>query len=117
MNQQWSFKTKNFRVTMFTEPDDDLDLSWDEDGSTAAGLESGEFEAFRVKCAVYCQGHEVGTDYLGGCIYRSFAEFMDHRGCKPKGYGSYFSDMIREAIRDARKNLGALQSVKLRAIA
>ena len=114
MNRQWSFKTKNFRVTMFTEPDDDLDLSWDEDGSTARGLESGEFEAFCVKCVVYCQGHEVGSDTLCGCIYRSFAEFMDHRGCRPKGYGSYFTDMIREAIREARKHLAELQSVRMR---
>lgn len=32
----WSFDTANYRVEYCAAPDEDLDLSWDDDGSTPA---------------------------------------------------------------------------------
>ena len=56
----------------------------------------------------------LGEDYLGNCIYKSFDDFMDHRACgkqnrkwakqgKSGQCGSYFSQMIGDAIKEARE--------------
>ena len=74
---------------------------------------------------VWFKGQCVGTDYLGGCIYRSLAEFMDHKECgkankeyESKGEagrcGSYFKDMIHEAIKEARATIKETQAVYVR---
>ena len=113
-----------------------LDLSFDEDGSIIEGLQSGEFIIFVARVRVFFRGNEVGTDYLGNCIYRSFEDFMDHRECGkqnakyerqekrrglPKGKlgrcGSYFHDMIREAISEARKTIASYKDVRVRTVA
>ena len=162
------FETENFKVIVDAVEENDLDLSWDEDGSQREGLESGSLIAFCARVRVIYKPTEetVGTDYLGGCIYRSLFEFEDHRECghqnrkrikqdgryqiyrktrphasclsasdklKPRGFatreraeawanvnakeayeifetgkcGSYFSDMISQAINEARKTLRA----------
>lgn len=108
----WEFKTARFRVAFEIEPEDDLDLSWDETGEVREGLESGLYVAFVAKLAVYLDGREVGADYLGGCIYESPEAFRDHVGSKAKGYGSYFSDMVREAIKEARQTLAAVPTLR-----
>jgi len=168
------FKTKNFRVVADAIEEDSLDLSWDDTGETRKGLESGKFIAFVARVRVFFQGKEVGTDYLGNCIYESLEKFMDHRECgeqnrktliregkyqiyrkarpyesclsqsdklKARGFatreraeqwaqkntkeayeifetgkcGSYFHDMIREAISEARKTVSSFKEVHVRA--
>ena len=122
-----TFETRNFKVSIEAEYDYDLDLSFDEDGSTRKALESGELIAFQVSCIVThkASGMDLGTDYLGGCIYKSLADFADHRECgkqnrklqrqkKAGRCGSYFSDMIHEAITEARKNRAKLSMPTLR---
>jgi hypothetical protein len=120
-----TFTTKQFKVEVDAVEEESLDLSWDEDGSVAKGLESGEFIAFCARARVWFKGQCVGTDYLGSCIYRSLAEFMDHKECgkqnkeyEAKGEagrcGSYFKDMIHEAIAEARKTIKATQAVYVR---
>ena len=112
----WSFKTANFRVAYEVMPEDDLDLSWDDTGEVREGLASGKFIAFQAKVAVYdlTTGNEIGADYLGQCIYESAEAFMDHRECGKQNReyaargeagrcGSYFSDMVKGAIAEARK--------------
>ncbi len=119
------FKTPNFTVRVTAEEDNYLDLSFDDDGSVREGLENGKFIAFCAKAAVYYKGTELATDYLGGCIYRSLDEFMDHRECgkQNKVYaakgetgrcGSYFADMVKQVCDEARKELKRLQQVKVR---
>lgn len=56
-----TFKTENFTVIMDALPENDLDLSFDEDGSVAAGLESGKFIAFVARARVLFQGEEITT--------------------------------------------------------
>lgn len=110
------FKTKNFTVVVNAYEDCDLDLSWDEDEQTRKDLERGELVAFCVTATVYYKGSEVGSDSLGGCIDKSIDAFQDHRECgkqnrewaaqgKKGRCGSYFLDMIHEAIAQARKTL------------
>lgn len=109
----WTFKTDRFAVCFEVMPEDDLDLSWDDDGSVREGLESGHYVAFVARMAVYLDGREVAADYLGGCIYQNPEQFRDHIGCKAKGYGSYFSDMVREAIRQARRRLADIPTLRV----
>jgi hypothetical protein len=77
------FETENFRVVVDAIEEFDLDLSWDEDGSQRARLESGDLIAFcaRARVILKSTGQELGTDYLGNCIYQSLQAFEDHREC------------------------------------
>ena len=90
----WSFGTARVRVAFDVAPEDDLDLSWDDDGSVAAGLNSGLYCAFVARVTVDIDGQEAGCSYLGGCIYKNPSDFI--------GDG-YFRDMVREAIGEARR--------------
>ena len=106
----WRFKTARFTLVMTAEEEHDLDLSWDETGEVLEKVESGEYQVFMAKCSVLLDGNEIGADYLGQCIYSNPLEFRDHIGMNLKGYGSYFSDMVREAIEDARGFIKAMDS-------
>jgi len=75
------FKTKNFHVVVDAVEEFDLDLSWDEDGSTREGLENGTLIAFCARARVFLRGKEIASDYLGGCIYKSLEDFADHKEC------------------------------------
>lgn len=110
----WEFETKHVLIRVSAISEDDLDLSFDDDGSIRQGLESGKYIAFCARAQCFINGHEMGCDYLGGCIYETTDAFRDHLGCKAGGYGSYFSDMVRECIREARKNMGKIHDIKLR---
>jgi hypothetical protein len=110
------FHTERFTVIAEALEETDLDLSWDEDGSVAEGIDSGKYIVFCARVRVLYRGKEIGVDYLGGCIYESFDDFMDHRECgkqnreyerqgKDGRCGSYFHDMISAAIAEARKTL------------
>lgn len=101
----WSFETARCRVELAFTPDFDLNLSWDETGETRANLESGLWQAFQSRVTVTIDGVERGVDYLGGSIYERPLDFIDHRGMNADGHGSYFSDMVRGAIAQARKEI------------
>jgi hypothetical protein len=133
----WAFKTANFEVTVDAYYEDDLDLSWDEDGEVTRKLDAGVYTAFRTEVIVTCDGIEVGSDHLGGSIYENISDFRDHIGgglfaikhklregtgtmslenwsreyrsavflSKGGIIGSYFKDMVGEAIRMARGNI------------
>lgn len=121
------FRTKHFTVIMDALPELDLDLSWDDTGEVAAKLDSGEFVAFVARCRVLLHGNEIGSDYLGGCVYESIDAFMDHRECgkqsrklaaqgKNSRCGSYFADMIHTAIAEARKYLIDMGQIRVRQV-
>ena len=114
-NYIYTFHTKNFRVAVTAIEDPDVDLSWDESGEVIEKLNSGELQTFAVCVSVSHEGKIVGEAYLGGCIYESPEAFRDNIGIRKQGpnVGSYFSDMIREACRDARRNFS--KRPKLRA--
>jgi hypothetical protein len=117
----WEFETARFRVTMTAEEEHDIDLSWDDTGEIAAGIESGKYDVFCAKCTVCLDGREIAADYLGNCIYDGYDSFRDHVGIAAKSradgrnYGSYFSDMVREAISEAREFLRDHPTPQMRA--
>jgi hypothetical protein len=75
------FKTSNFHVVVDALEEWDTDLSFDEDGSTRKGLENGNLIAFCARARVFLRGKEIASDYLGGCIYKSLEDFVDHKEC------------------------------------
>ena len=120
MAKLWEFKTKNFAIVLTAEDEWDVDVSWDETGQVAVDIERGDLEVFCAKVAVYFDGREIGSDYLGQCIYRDPAEFAtQHRDPNPmnrncsimraeRGNVSichYFPGMVSEAISNAREFL------------
>jgi hypothetical protein len=110
-NNVWKFETARFAVSLDWEYEESPDLSWDETGETQDKIESGEWGCFTFRVRVTCDGREVGTDYLGNSIYADPKEFRDHLGlaakCRADGrrYGSYFSDMVGNAILETRRAL------------
>lgn len=119
------FTTPQFSVIVDAVEDPDCDLSFDDTGEIMEGLENGSLQAFAVRARVYFNGSEIGADYIGGCIYRDIAEFEDHRQCAAETRrlrlagsgavcGSYFHDMVKTAIAEARTNLRNLQNVRVR---
>jgi hypothetical protein len=119
------FKTAHFSVIVDAVEENDLDLSFDETGEIAAKLDNGYLIAFVARARVFFHGEQIGADYLGNCIYESLADFADHRECGKQNReyaargeagrcGSYFADMISEAINEARKNFKAIKAVSLR---
>ena len=112
----WTFETANLIVKWDVAPDLDVDTSFDETGEVDEKLSSGEWVAFESH--VYVVHKETGTvlceDYLGGSIYEDPKTFRDHFGMNANGHGSYFSDMVRTACAEARKQLAALKSMNIR---
>ena len=102
----WTFKTARLRVALELHDCDDLDLSWDDDGSVRDGLERGVFIAFDASVVVKLDGREVGRDWLGQCVYRSADDF--------RYGGGYFPDMVSEAVADARRNIAKLRDFPMR---
>jgi hypothetical protein len=100
--QVWKFETARFTVALEIEPEDMDPADCFQFQEDIDAVRNGEVEWFQARVAVYLDGVLVGWDSLGGCAYRSVAEFYDgHIGQK----GSYFTDMVRQAIADARKML------------
>ena len=75
------FKTEKFHVIVDAVEECDLDLSWDESGETARGIEDGTYIAFCARARCFFRGFEVASDYLGNCIYKSLEDFQDHKEC------------------------------------
>ena len=108
----WQFKTARFTISWDITPDDSPDLSWCETGETAENIDSGLWQAFDSRVVVLVDGLEIGADYLGQSIYENVADFRDHIGSNRQGYGSYFSDMIRQAIEQARHSLDNMPNLR-----
>jgi hypothetical protein len=106
------FKTAQFTVIVDAVEEFDLDLSWDEDGATARGLESGELIAFAARARVFHDTlGELARDYLGDCVYESLQDFRRSVGtCTDLKTGrvtraGYCGAMVRTACDEARKRL------------
>lgn len=127
----WEFSTARFQITLKIERDYCYRYDGDdEDGETQAKLDSGEYIAFDSSVVVYCDGREVGRDFLGGSVYEAddYSKFWtEHRGPDPMNRNCtlyravrgencvichYFPDMVREAISAARKTLCATPKLR-----
>ena len=123
-NAQWSFETARFFVGFYAEPEemDPADsFTFDED---IEAVRNGDVEWFAAAIRVYlkdedrCTWQEIGSDYLGGCAYKTVREFYTNWRTDPDEFrntlankdkgvliGHYFPDMVRTAIDDAREHL------------
>ena len=111
-NNLRTWNTAHFCVTLDWTWEDYPDLSWDDTGEVTAKLESGEYGNYTFRVRVTCDGREVAADYLGNSIYADPMEFArEHLGLAAlrrehgKNYGCYFTDMMHNAISEARKAL------------
>lgn len=118
------FNTPNFRVTVDAINEDYPDLSWDKSGETTEQVINGDMLVFAVRAYVTHKntGITLGECYLGNCVYSDIADFQDHPQCAAETRklraagcdatcGSYFSDMVRESIANARGTLADLRRV------
>ena len=110
----WKFATKNFTVSWFIE-DDVLDTAYMEKALAARcrrKVADGSWECFQSEVQVThnATGLVLGEAYLGNSIYADPSQFRDHFNMTRKGHGSYFADMVSEAIADARKRFPKLKA-------
>jgi hypothetical protein len=103
----YEFKTAQFRVVVDAVEEDSLDLSWDDSGETQRGLDSGKYIAFCARARViHDYLGEIGSDYLGNCIYYSLEDFKTRDG--------YMPDMVHRAISEARERIANLKNIRIR---
>ena len=104
MRTMWEFKTKNFRVEWRIRRDtfDGRYMDKSLADECRKKIRTGEWKCFESEVVVIFKGRELSAEYLGGSIYANPADFRDHFGMNHKGHGSYFSQMVREAARNAR---------------
>lgn len=119
------FETRHFTVAVEAF-EEDCAIDVDDDGETLEAWRNGEILHFAVRVQViHHQLGVVGEDWLGSCLYKSIGDFQDHRECgaytrelRAEGSdavcGSYFADMIGEAIKEARKKLSAAKAIYVR---
>ncbi len=105
MQKLWQFKTARFTVELAWDYERDVDISFDDTNETAEKIHSGEWTCATFRVRVLLDGIELGCDYLNNSIYADLADFRDHIGMNAKGHGSYFSDMVRSAVAEARAAL------------
>ena len=118
----YTFKTRNFTIRVDAVEEIDPDFSFDESGETQEMIERGDWVCFAVRASVSFRNNgsryananvEIGEDYLGNCIHENIRDFRDHLGIKKHANrGSYFTDMIRESIREARKTLSEMPKLR-----
>lgn len=108
----WTFRSGRFLVGLTLEETPGYQYDGDDpDGETQAAIDSGEYVAFDSKVWVELDGEEIASDYLCGSVYADTQDFVsEHYGCRPKGYGAYFPDMVRQAIGEARDYLRTRQA-------
>ncbi len=111
--KMWQFNTAHFTVEWLIEQDVLSTDGMDHDlaRECRAKVRSGEWKCFTSTIQVVHRATKsvLSEVYLGNSIYADPREFRDHFGMNGKGYGSYFSDMVRESIADARKAFPSFQ--------
>ncbi len=127
----WSFETARFFVAFYAEPEemDPADsFEFDEDIEFARSGQDGAWFAARV--TVYLKSDDayswvaLGSDYLGGCSYKSVRDFYTAWRTDPDEYRNtlankgkrisichYFPDMVRTAIAEARRELARMGDI------
>ena len=101
-----TIETRNVRVVVDACEECSPDISFDETNETRDKINSGEWVIFCARARCFVKGIEVATDYLGNCIYPSFADF--------KAPGGYFGDMVRTVLHETRSELRDLRSIHIR---
>ena len=72
---------------------------FDDDDDICRKIDNGFYQWFIVRVEAYKHGILLGSDYLGGCLYQSYEEFLED-GC--------YGDMVDQAIIEAKANINKL---------
>lgn len=75
-------------------PRDCFDDTVDDIDQICRDIDSGRLAWFVAKVSAHKSGIELGADYLGGCLYDNFMQFVRDN--------DYFSDMSAAAIAEAK---------------
>ena len=124
MGKVWTFKTARFEVALILQREHDYRYDGDdENGETQKALDDGELVAFNSSILVRLDGETIGSNHLGGSVYRAnewqsfFTGHRDpdamNRNCTAMraargsnmGICHYFPDMVKEAIAEARDHV------------
>lgn len=125
------FETARFVITGNVEPEDMDPADSFEFQEDIDAVRNGDVEWFVASVIVADKnGRELAGDTLGGCAYKTFAEFFNgHRDPDPMNrncslmraargdnvsVGHYFPDMVRNAISQAREVLAEFRAIPLR---
>lgn len=112
MRRMWKFATRNFRIEWLIEREP-VDTSYMDPAlaqECRTKVRSGEWKCFSscIRVVHKRTGEVLAEEWLGNSIYANPAEFRDHIGSNGQ-WGSYFTNMVRRAVADARKQFLALQ--------
>lgn len=89
-----------FSVTPeYVEPDWDFESEEDRQ-NTLDRIESGDLVYFVARVQALRNGIELGTEYLGGCCYDSYMQFVQA--------SDYYADMVENAVSEARATIAKL---------
>ena len=82
-----------------THPRDLFDDSCHDVDEICRKIDDGTYVWFMVRVEAYKNGILLGTDYLGGCLYDNYQDFLND---------GYYEDMVQQAIAEANANLDKL---------
>lgn len=83
-----------------THPRNSFDDSCHEIEDICRKIDNGTYVWFVARVQAYRHGVLLASDYLGGCLYDSFEDFMQE--------GGYYEDMVNTVISEAKQTLAAL---------
>jgi hypothetical protein len=89
-----------FSVT-YEDSQPDWDFETEEDKQDLLRrIENGDLVWFIARVQAYKNGVLLGTDYLGGCCYDSYMQFVKD--------SDYYADMVENAVSNARQTIAKL---------
>lgn len=112
--KMWQFRTENFTVRWLIQPDvlSTEHMTPELAAECKRNVRSRKWKCFQSEIQVVCNatGITLGESYLGGSIYENPADFRNHFGMTAGNFGSYFAQMVKEAISQARERFPAHQA-------
>jgi hypothetical protein len=81
------------------QPDWDFENEEDKQ-ATLDRINNGDLVWFVARVQAFKNGIELGTDYLGGCCYDSYMQFVEA--------SDYYADMVENAVSEARSAIAKL---------
>ncbi len=101
---------EGYNITVYAIPEDDAPeghfASGDDDADKVIceQIYNGDLTWFVAKVEIATRGIVLATEYLGGCCYKDYRDFITESG--------YYDDMVEAAIRAADEKLVELCTCK-----
>ena len=83
-----------------SDPWDQLSECFDDQKQLYADIESCKYDWFMLRVRVMFDGHEMGSHYLGGCLYEDAEEVLTDGTAE---------DCISEALHEAKDHIKSLR--------